>query len=55
MQNLKLFITGHTGFETFLFHELRRIVGSSGAVLTKMYGGVQINAGIETVYQICLH
>ena len=55
MQNLKLFVTGHKGFETLLFHELRRIVGSSGAVLTKMYGGVQINAGIETVYQICLH
>ena len=55
MQNLKLFVTGHKGFETLLFHELRRIAGSSAAILTKMYGGVQINAGIETVYQVCLH
>lgn len=55
MQNLKLFITGHKGFETLLFHELREIVSAPGAVLTKKYGGVEINAGIEVVYLICLH
>jgi 23S rRNA (guanine2445-N2)-methyltransferase / 23S rRNA (guanine2069-N7)-methyltransferase len=55
MRNLKLFVTGHKGFETLLFHELRRITDSSAAVLTKAYGGIQISAGIETVYQICLH
>jgi 23S rRNA G2445 N2-methylase RlmL len=55
MQNLKLFITGHKGFETLLFHELREIVSAPGAVLTKKYGGVEINAGIEAVYLICLH
>ncbi len=55
MQNLKLFITGHKGFETILFHELREIVSTPGAVLTKKYGGVEINAGIEVVYLICLH
>ncbi len=55
MQNLKLFITGHKGFETPLFHELREIVSAPGAALTKKYGGVEINAGIEAVYLICLH
>ncbi|MBT8437065.1 MAG: bifunctional 23S rRNA (guanine(2069)-N(7))-methyltransferase RlmK/23S rRNA (guanine(2445)-N(2))-methyltransferase RlmL [Gammaproteobacteria bacterium] len=55
MQKLKLFVTGHKGFETLLFHELRRILDSSAAVLSKRYGGVQINAGIDTVYQVCLH
>ena len=55
MQNLKLFITGHKGFETLLFHELRDLLGSSDAVLEKKYGGVGISGGIETVYRICLH
>jgi 23S rRNA (guanine2445-N2)-methyltransferase / 23S rRNA (guanine2069-N7)-methyltransferase len=55
MQNLKLFITGHKGFETLLFHELRDILGSSSANLEKKYGGVEISAGIETVYRVCLH
>ena len=55
MQNLKLFITGHKGFETLLFHELRDILGSSGATLEKKYGGVEIRAGIDSVYRVCLH
>ena len=55
MQNLKLFITGHKGFETLLFHELRDILDSSSAVLEKKYGGVEISGGIETVYRVCLH
>ena len=55
MQNLKLFITGHKGFETLLFHELRDILDSSAAILEKKYGGVEISGGIETVYRICLH
>jgi 23S rRNA (guanine2445-N2)-methyltransferase / 23S rRNA (guanine2069-N7)-methyltransferase len=55
MQNLKLFITGHKGFETLLFHELRDLLGSLDAVLEKKYGGVEISGGIETVYRICLH
>ena len=55
MQNLKLFITGHKGFETLLFHELRDILGSSSATLAKKYGGVEISAGIEAVYRVCLH
>jgi 23S rRNA (guanine2445-N2)-methyltransferase / 23S rRNA (guanine2069-N7)-methyltransferase len=55
MQKLKLFITGHKGFETLLFHELREILAASSAVLTKKYGGVEINAGIDAVYRVCLH
>jgi len=55
MQNLKLFITGHKGFETLLFHELRAILGSCGATLEKKYGGVEVSAGVEAVYRVCLH
>ena len=55
MQSLKLFITGHQGFETLLFHELRELLGASDAVLEKKYGGVEINGGIEAAYRVCLH
>ena len=55
MFNLKLFITGHKGFETPLFHELRDILQGGDAKLNKVYGGVEIDASILAVYQICLH
>ena len=55
MQNLKLFVTGHKGFETLLFHELRQIAAAPGVTLKKRYGGVEINAGIEVVYRVCLY
>jgi 23S rRNA (guanine2445-N2)-methyltransferase / 23S rRNA (guanine2069-N7)-methyltransferase len=55
MFNLKLFITGHKGFETPLFHELRDILQGSDAKLNKVYGGVEIDATILAVYLICLH
>ena len=55
MQHLKLFVTGHKGFETLLFHELRQIAAAPSGTLKKRYGGVEINAGIETVYRICLY
>ena len=55
MQNLKLFVTGHKGFETLLFHELRDIAAAPGATLKKRYGGVEIIAGIEVVYRVCLY
>jgi 23S rRNA (guanine2445-N2)-methyltransferase / 23S rRNA (guanine2069-N7)-methyltransferase len=55
MQDLKLFVTGHKGFETPLFHELRAILGTTDAVLTKVYGGVEISASIAGVYLVCLH
>jgi 23S rRNA (guanine2445-N2)-methyltransferase / 23S rRNA (guanine2069-N7)-methyltransferase len=55
MQNLKLFVTGHKGFETLLYHELRAILGESGAVLQKKYGGIEVSAGIDAVYRVCLY
>ena len=55
MQNLKLFITGHKGFETPLLHELRAILESTGAVLRKAYGGVEVEATIVAAYRVCLH
>jgi 23S rRNA (guanine2445-N2)-methyltransferase / 23S rRNA (guanine2069-N7)-methyltransferase len=55
MQKLKLFVTGHKGFETLLFHEVRAILGASDAVLEKKYGGVGVGAGIDAVYRLCLH
>ncbi|MCP4472443.1 MAG: bifunctional 23S rRNA (guanine(2069)-N(7))-methyltransferase RlmK/23S rRNA (guanine(2445)-N(2))-methyltransferase RlmL [Gammaproteobacteria bacterium] len=55
MQTLKLFVTGHKGFETLLFHELRAVLGATDAVLEKKYGGVGISAGIDAVYRLCLH
>ncbi len=55
MQNLKLFVTGHKGFETPLFHELRAILAATDAVVTKVYGGVEISASVAAVYLVCLH
>lgn len=55
MQNLKLFVTGHKGFETPLLHELRLILDSTTAVLRKAYGGVEIESTIAAAYRVCLH
>ena len=55
MSNLKLFITGHKGFETPHFHELRGILSVCDAIINRQYGGVEVQGGIECVYLICLH
>jgi 23S rRNA (guanine2445-N2)-methyltransferase / 23S rRNA (guanine2069-N7)-methyltransferase len=55
MAQLKLFITGHKGFETLLYHEIRQIMNGQGVTITKRYGGVEILGDIESVYRICLH
>ncbi len=52
---MKLFITGHKGFETLLFHEIRAILRDQEAGITKRYGGVEVLGGIECVYRICLY
>jgi 23S rRNA (guanine2445-N2)-methyltransferase / 23S rRNA (guanine2069-N7)-methyltransferase len=52
---LKLFITGHKGFETLLFHEIRLILRDQEAKITKRYGGVEVLGGIECVYRLCLY
>jgi len=55
LENLKLFVTGHKGFETPLFHELREILGPCNVQPKKRYGGVEINGAIECAYRVCLH
>lgn len=55
MQNLKLFVTGHKGFETPLFHEIRAILESTDAIVTKVYGGVEVSGALTAAYLICLH
>ncbi len=55
MSHLKLFITGHKGFETLLFHEVRDILSGRDVVITKRYGGIEILGGIENAYRICLY
>ncbi|MFV2031286.1 MAG: THUMP domain-containing protein, partial [Gammaproteobacteria bacterium] len=52
---LRLFITGHKGFETLLFHEIRRILKNLEAKITRRYGGVELLGSIELAYRICLH
>ncbi len=55
MSNLQIFVTGHKGFETLLFHELRDILSIAPARLQKVYGGVRIDGGIEAAYRVCLY
>jgi len=55
MPLLRLFVTGHKGFETLLFHELRALLSDCGTDLKKVYGGIEISAGIDAVYRVCLH
>jgi len=52
---VNLFITGHKGFETLLFHEIRHILQDQEAKITKRYGGVEVVGGIECVYRLCLY
>jgi len=52
---LKLFITGHKGFETLLFHEIRAILREQDAKITKRYGGVEVLGGIDCAYRLCLY
>ena len=55
---LKFFITGHKGFETALFHEVREIVSQSKTddfSLKKVYGGIEITGYLEQAYRICIH
>ena len=52
---MKLFITGHKGFETLLYHEIRQILQHRDARITRRYGGVEIQGGLEIAYRLCLH
>ncbi len=55
MSQLKLFITGHKGFETLLYHEIRATLQDQAAAITKRYGGVEVIGGVINAYRICLH
>ena len=55
MPDLTFFVTGHKGFETLLFHELRAILGDGSASLEKRYGGVEVTGDIEAAYRVCLY
>ena len=51
----KLFVTGHKGFESALFRELRELLTTTGARLKKVYGGVEVmDATLEPAYRLCL-
>jgi len=50
------FVTGHKGFETLLFHEVRQILEPcNSAQIKKVYGGIQITGSLEPAYLVCLH
>jgi 23S rRNA (guanine2445-N2)-methyltransferase / 23S rRNA (guanine2069-N7)-methyltransferase len=55
VSELKLFVTGHKGFETLLHHEVRHILRDSEASIIKRYGGVEVVGDIEAAYRICLY
>jgi 23S rRNA (guanine2445-N2)-methyltransferase / 23S rRNA (guanine2069-N7)-methyltransferase len=55
LNSLTLFITGHKGFETLLFHEIRQILHSCDSLITKQYGGIEVIGDIENAYRVCLH
>lgn len=55
MSDLKLFVTGHKGFETIHYHELRDILANTEAKLSRRYGGVEVSGDLESVYRICLY
>ncbi len=52
---LTLFVVGHKGFETLLFHEVRNILQNQEAKLTRRYGGVEVSGDIECAYRLCLY
>lgn len=52
---MTLFITGHKGFETLLFHEVRQILDTCDSQITKQYGGIEVIGDIENAYRVCLH
>lgn len=52
---MTLFITGHKGFETLLFHEVRQILHTCDSQITKQYGGIEVIGDIENAYRVCLH
>jgi len=48
-------VTGYKGFETVLFHEVRRLLEHLECKVTKQYGGVALDGDLEAAYTIILH
>ncbi len=58
IQNYNFFITGHKGFETALFHEVRDIISAvedDSKQIKKVYGGIELKGSLELVYRICIY
>ncbi len=56
--NHKFFITGHKGFETPLFHEIRDIISpvdEDSRQIKKVYGGIELQGGLELAYRVCIY
>ncbi len=50
------FVTGHKGFETALFHEVRDIIAPvAAAQLKKVYGGLELEGSLELAYRISIY
>ena len=52
------FVTGHKGFETALFHEVREIYSSvedDSKQIKKVYGGIELKGPLELAYRICIY
>lgn len=48
-------VTGYKGFETVLFHEVRQLLEAIDCKVTKQYGGVSIEGGLDAAYTIILN
>ncbi len=58
LQNYNFFVTGHKGFETALFHEIRDIVSAvddESKKIKKVYGGIELTGSIELAYRVCIY
>lgn len=52
------FVTGHKGFETALFHELRELIScvdDDTKQIKKVYGGVELKGSLELAYRVCIY
>lgn len=52
---MQFIVTGYKGFETVLFHEVRSLLEDIDCKVTKQYGGVAIEGGLDAAYTIILN
>lgn len=48
-------VTGYKGFETVLFHEVRRLLENVECKVTKQYGGIALDGELDAAYTIILN